>query len=122
MNMYKVEANIRPDKFDEVRAALHEIDVTMITKIECRGSGRLRAAQHSFRQPHCKARQRISHPLTKTPPYPGDSRNAACVRGLEMPWPIDSSSRHGPKTHVSGSPTGAATRALLLNILNDVMQ
>ncbi len=49
MNMYKIEANIRPDKFDEVREALHEIEVTMITKIECRGSGRLRGVTHSFR-------------------------------------------------------------------------
>jgi nitrogen regulatory protein P-II 1 len=49
MNMYKIEANIRPDKFDDVREALHEIDVTMITKIECRGSGRLRGITHSFR-------------------------------------------------------------------------
>ena len=49
MSMYKIEANIRPDKFDAVREALHEIDVTMITKIECRGSGRLRGVAHSFR-------------------------------------------------------------------------
>ena len=49
MNMYKIEANIRPDKFDDVREALHEIEVTMITKIDCRGSGRLRGVTHSFR-------------------------------------------------------------------------
>lgn len=47
--MYKIEANIRPDKFDDVREALHAIDVTMITKIDCRGSGRLRGVTHSFR-------------------------------------------------------------------------
>jgi nitrogen regulatory protein P-II 1 len=49
MNMYKIEANIRPDKFEDVRDALHEVEVTMITKIECRGSGRLRGVTHSFR-------------------------------------------------------------------------
>jgi nitrogen regulatory protein PII len=49
MKMFKIEANIRPDKFEAVREALHAIDVTMITKIECRGSGRLRGAPHSFR-------------------------------------------------------------------------
>ena len=48
-NMYKVEANIRPDKFEAVRDALHDIDVTMLTVVECRGSGRLRVPVHSFR-------------------------------------------------------------------------
>lgn len=48
-NMYKVEANIRPDKFEAVREALHAIDVTMLTVIECRGSGRKRVPSHSFR-------------------------------------------------------------------------
>ncbi len=49
MSMYKVEANIRPDKLSAVREALHAIEVTMVTIIECRGSGRLRGASHSFR-------------------------------------------------------------------------
>ena len=48
-NMYKVEANIRPDKFDAVRDALHDIDVTMMTVVECRGSGRLRVPVTTFR-------------------------------------------------------------------------
>ncbi len=48
-NMYKVEANIRPDKLEAVREALHAIDVTMLTVVECRGSGRKRAPSHSFR-------------------------------------------------------------------------
>jgi len=48
-NMYKVEANIRPDKFEAVRDALHDIDVTMMTVVECRGSGRLRVPVTTFR-------------------------------------------------------------------------
>jgi nitrogen regulatory protein P-II 1 len=47
--MYKVEANIRPDRFDAVRDALHDIDVTMMTVVECRGSGRLRVPVTQFR-------------------------------------------------------------------------
>ena len=49
MSTYKVEANIRPDKVFAVREALHAIDVTMVTVIECRGSGRVRVPEHSFR-------------------------------------------------------------------------
>lgn len=49
VNMYKIEANIRPDKLNDVREALHKVDVTMLTLIECRGSGRLRTQAHSFR-------------------------------------------------------------------------
>ena len=48
-NMYKIEANIRPDRLESVREALHAIEVTMLTIIECRGSGRLRVPEHSFR-------------------------------------------------------------------------
>ena len=48
-NRYKVEANIRPDKFEAVRDALHDIDVTMMTVVECRGSGRLRVPVTTFR-------------------------------------------------------------------------
>ena len=48
-NMYKVEANIRPDRFEAVRDALHDIDVTMMTVVECRGSGRLRVPVTTFR-------------------------------------------------------------------------
>ncbi len=48
-NMYKVEANIRPDRFEAVRDALHDIDVTMMTVVSCRGSGRLRVPVTTFR-------------------------------------------------------------------------
>lgn len=49
MSIYKIEANIRPDKGIAVREALHAIDVTMVTVLECRGSGRVPSPGHSFR-------------------------------------------------------------------------
>ena len=49
MSIYKVEANIRPDRGVAVREALQAIDVTMVTVIECRGSGRVPIPGHSFR-------------------------------------------------------------------------
>ena len=47
--MYKVEANIRPDKFEKVRDALHDVGVTMMTVLNVRGSGRLRVPVTTFR-------------------------------------------------------------------------
>src|SRR5579862_4111728 len=47
--MIKVEAMIRPEKLDEVKAALTEIGVRGLTVTEVRGLGRQRGYTHQYR-------------------------------------------------------------------------
>lgn len=47
--MIKVEALIRPQKLDEVKAALNEIGVKGITVTEVRGSGKQKGVTHQYR-------------------------------------------------------------------------
>src|SRR4051794_16189028 len=45
----KIEAIIRPEKLDEVKAALEEIGVQGITVMEVRGAGQQRGFVHRYR-------------------------------------------------------------------------
>ncbi len=47
--MFKIEAIIRPHRFDAVRDALEELDVVGMTASDCRGTGRQGATTHTFR-------------------------------------------------------------------------
>src|SRR5947208_3772219 len=47
--MVKIEAVVRPDRLDEVKAALEEIGVTGITVMEVRGAGQQRGYVHRYR-------------------------------------------------------------------------
>ena len=47
--MVKIEAIIRPEKLDEVKAALDEIGIHGITVMEVRGAGQQRGYVHRYR-------------------------------------------------------------------------
>ena len=47
--MIKIEAVIRPDRLDDVKAALDEIGVTGVTVTEVRGAGQQRGYVHRYR-------------------------------------------------------------------------
>ena len=47
--MVKIEAVIRPDKLDDVKAGLDEIGITGITVTEVRGAGQQRGYVHRYR-------------------------------------------------------------------------
>ena len=47
--MFKIEAIIRPEKLDEVKAGLDEIGIHGITVVEVRGAGQQRGYVHRYR-------------------------------------------------------------------------
>jgi len=47
--MFKIEAVIRPHLLEDVRDALHELDIIGLTASDARGEGRQRATTHTFR-------------------------------------------------------------------------
>src|SRR5947208_15567601 len=47
--MVKIEAVVRPDRLDEVKAALEEIGVIGLTVMEVRGAGQQRGYVHRYR-------------------------------------------------------------------------
>lgn len=47
--MFKIEAVLRPEKLDDVKAGLDEIGVTGITVTEVRGAGQQRGYVHRYR-------------------------------------------------------------------------
>jgi nitrogen regulatory protein P-II 1 len=49
MLVTKIEAIIRPERLEEVKAALDEIGITGLTVVEVRGSGKQRGYVHRYR-------------------------------------------------------------------------